>query len=224
MQTILDIYVLRTFQWYKKLHNSMGFDSCNHSMKIWKSIGIPTPKVGAHFKVGAHLGVWGFMSSHSPTLPWAWDVTPGLLLLAHTLTSPFPGREPKVRVTTQNPIVYYHSSALGSSILDELVSQIMLGPPSQNAWKRGELKKKGKTIQGRPTLLIITKGGWSSYLTIEKCHHGSKMSSTKHVSDLGMSQYVLWSTFRRARLVHSHRKRWACEPTTATTICTGSLI
>jgi hypothetical protein len=44
----------------------------NCSLKIWESIGIPIPKVGAH------LGVWGFIPSHSPTLPRAWNVTPGL--------------------------------------------------------------------------------------------------------------------------------------------------
>jgi hypothetical protein len=69
---ILDIYVLRAFQWYKELLNPMGFDPYNRSLKIQESIGTPTPKVGAH------LGVWGFILSHSPTLPRTWDVTPGL--------------------------------------------------------------------------------------------------------------------------------------------------
>jgi hypothetical protein len=39
----------------------MGFDPCNHSMKIWESIGTPTPNVGFH------LGVWRF---NSHTLPY----------------------------------------------------------------------------------------------------------------------------------------------------------
>jgi len=43
----------------------MGFDPCNHAMKIWKLIKIPIPKVGAR------LGVWGFIPSYSPTLPGA---------------------------------------------------------------------------------------------------------------------------------------------------------
>jgi hypothetical protein len=68
---ILSIYVPRAFQWYKKFFNPMSFDPCNHSLKIWKSIGTPTPKVGAH------LGMWGFIPSHSPTLMGAWNVTPG---------------------------------------------------------------------------------------------------------------------------------------------------
>jgi hypothetical protein len=50
----------------------MGFDPWNCSTKIWESIRTPTPKVGAH------LGVWRFIPSHSPTLPRAWNVTPKL--------------------------------------------------------------------------------------------------------------------------------------------------
>ncbi len=40
----------------------MNFDPYNRLLKIWESIGTPTPKVGVH------LGVWGFIPSHSPTL------------------------------------------------------------------------------------------------------------------------------------------------------------
>jgi hypothetical protein len=50
----------------------MCFDPWNCSLKIWKSIGTPTPKMGAH------LGMWKFIPSHSPTLPKAWNVTPML--------------------------------------------------------------------------------------------------------------------------------------------------
>jgi hypothetical protein len=69
---ILDIYVPKKFQWYKELLNLMGFDPYNCSLKVWKSIGTPTPKMGAH------LGVWGFIPSHSPTFPRTWNVTPRL--------------------------------------------------------------------------------------------------------------------------------------------------
>jgi len=69
---ILDIYVLRIFQWYKKLFNPMNFGPWNHPLKIQESIGTPTPKMKVH------LGVWGFISSHLPTLLGAWNVTPGL--------------------------------------------------------------------------------------------------------------------------------------------------
>jgi hypothetical protein len=69
---ILDIYVPKVFQWYKKPHNPMGFDPCNHFLKIWESIRTLMPKVGVH------LGVWGFIPSHSPTFLRAWNVIPGL--------------------------------------------------------------------------------------------------------------------------------------------------
>jgi uncharacterized membrane protein YhdT len=50
----------------------MVLEPCNCSLQVRESIGITTPKVGAH------LGVWGFIPSHCPTLPGAWDVTPEL--------------------------------------------------------------------------------------------------------------------------------------------------
>ncbi len=71
-EPILNIYVLRFFQCYKELLNPMGFDPWNYSLKIWKSVETPTPKVGAH------LGVWGFIPSHFLTFPGAWNVTPRL--------------------------------------------------------------------------------------------------------------------------------------------------
>ncbi len=40
----------------------MSFDLCNHPLKIQESIEIPTTKVGAN------LGMWGFIPSHFPTL------------------------------------------------------------------------------------------------------------------------------------------------------------
>ncbi len=73
-ETIWNIYVLRAFQWYKERLNPMSFYLCNCSLKIQKSTGILTPKVGAP------LGVWWrFIPSHSPIVPGAWDATPGLL-------------------------------------------------------------------------------------------------------------------------------------------------
>jgi hypothetical protein len=67
---ILDIYVPRTFQWYKRIFNPMCFDPWNFSLKIRESIWTSIPKVGTH------LEVWGFIPSHSPTLPGTWNVTP----------------------------------------------------------------------------------------------------------------------------------------------------
>ncbi len=66
---ILDIYILISFQWYKECFNPMSFEPCNLPLKIWKSIETPTPKVWAY------LGVCGFIPSHSPTFPRAWNVT-----------------------------------------------------------------------------------------------------------------------------------------------------
>jgi hypothetical protein len=40
----------------------MGFDPYNHSLKIRESIETPTPKMWTH------LGVWGLVPSHSPTV------------------------------------------------------------------------------------------------------------------------------------------------------------
>jgi hypothetical protein len=39
------------FNVIKKLLNPMGYDRYNCSLKIWESIGIPTPKVGAQLGV-----------------------------------------------------------------------------------------------------------------------------------------------------------------------------
>jgi len=76
-EPILDIYILRAFQWYKEPFNPMGFDPCNCSLKIWKFIKTPTPKVGAH------LGVWGFIPSHSSTLLGAWMWLSGFIFGLH---------------------------------------------------------------------------------------------------------------------------------------------
>jgi hypothetical protein len=37
-ELILDIYVSIVFQWYKELFKAMGFDPCNHALKIQESI------------------------------------------------------------------------------------------------------------------------------------------------------------------------------------------
>jgi len=68
-EPILDFYVSRIFQWYKKTFNPMNFDPYNCPLKIQKSIETPIPKVEVH------LGMWGFIVSHSSTLPRTWNVT-----------------------------------------------------------------------------------------------------------------------------------------------------
>jgi len=96
-EPISEIYDPKDFQWYKEDFNPMGFDPYNCFLKIQKSIMTPTPKMGAH------LGMWGFISSHFPTLPGAWDVTPGFPLLARTFLSLYLGHKPKAKVATLSP-------------------------------------------------------------------------------------------------------------------------
>jgi hypothetical protein len=62
-EPILNIFILRTFQWYKELFNPMSFDPWNPYLKIWNSIRILTPQLEVH------LGMCGFIPSHSFTLP-----------------------------------------------------------------------------------------------------------------------------------------------------------
>ncbi len=76
-EPILDIYVLRAFQWYKYFFNPLNFDLSNYFLKNKKSIEIPTPKVRAH------LGVCGFIPSHYPTLLRVWMWLPSCILSLH---------------------------------------------------------------------------------------------------------------------------------------------
>jgi hypothetical protein len=71
-EPILNIYIRKAFQLYKEIFNPMSFDPYNCPLRIQESIKTPT------FKMGAYLGVRGFIPSHSPTLPGAWNVTPEL--------------------------------------------------------------------------------------------------------------------------------------------------
>jgi hypothetical protein len=66
---ISDIYISIAFQWYKKLFKMMGFDPYNHALKIWESIW------DSNSQHGVHLGVWGFIPSHSLALSGTCDVT-----------------------------------------------------------------------------------------------------------------------------------------------------
>jgi hypothetical protein len=93
-EPILDIYVPRCFQSYNELFNPMVFHPWNCSLKIWKSITTLTPNVGVH------LEMWGFIPSHSPTLPRAWNVTPELPFWPTRLQARCLGHEPKTRVAT----------------------------------------------------------------------------------------------------------------------------
>jgi len=74
---ILDIYVPRAFQRYKKRHKTLRFDPSNRSLKFQEFTETSSPIVGVA------LGVWRLTPSHSPTLPGISDVTPGLPLGLH---------------------------------------------------------------------------------------------------------------------------------------------
>ncbi len=84
----------KRFLRHKELFNPMSFNPWNCFLKIRKSIRTPT------LKVGIHLGVWGFIPPHSPTLPGIWNVTPRLHSLTHILASPCLGRKPKAKIMT----------------------------------------------------------------------------------------------------------------------------
>ncbi len=62
-EPILDIYVLKAFQWCRELFDQIGFDPWNCSLKIWESIGTPTPKMGAH--LGVYRGSFPHILLHS---------------------------------------------------------------------------------------------------------------------------------------------------------------
>ncbi len=92
-EPISNIFVPEAFQWYKIHLNSMSFDTCTCSLKIWKSIRTPTPNMGVH------LGVWEFFPSHS-LHSQEHEMGLSSLVLARTLASLCLGREPKARVAT----------------------------------------------------------------------------------------------------------------------------
>ncbi len=91
---ILDIFVPRSFQRYKKLFKPLSFDPYNCPLKIWEFTGTPSPKVGVF------LGVWGFIPSHSFALPGACGMTPEFFSWPATLQALCLGCKPKARVAT----------------------------------------------------------------------------------------------------------------------------
>jgi hypothetical protein len=57
-EPILNIYILRDFQWYKNFFNPMNFDPLNRYLKIWDFIGILI------HKMGVDLGLCEFIPSN----------------------------------------------------------------------------------------------------------------------------------------------------------------
>jgi hypothetical protein len=103
-EPILNIYVPRIFQWYKEFFNPMGFGPWNTSLKIQDSIGIRT------LKVGVHLGVCGFIPSHSRECKCdSW-----VALSACTFSCLCFGRKPKIRIVIiTNYIIFGIEMKLG---------------------------------------------------------------------------------------------------------------
>jgi hypothetical protein len=62
-EPILDIYVLRAFEWYQERNNPLRFDPSTRPLKFRESTGTPSPKMGVA------LGVWVFTPSHFLALP-----------------------------------------------------------------------------------------------------------------------------------------------------------
>jgi len=116
----LDIYVPRPFWWCKEMFNSMNFDSYNRLLKVQKSIGTLTPKVGIH------LGVWGFIPSHIPTLMGAWNVTPGLHSWPTSFATTCLHHKLKVKVATH--VTFLHFKRSMSSLISPLWSQLEHNP------------------------------------------------------------------------------------------------
>jgi len=104
-EPILKIYVLINFQWYEELFKPLGFDPCNHSLNIQESMGTPTPNMGVH------LGVWGFIPSHSFALPGHENTTIGLSLGSHPCKPFALVASPRLRLRHSNS---QHGSPFGS--------------------------------------------------------------------------------------------------------------
>ncbi len=94
---ILDIYVLRAFQSYRKIFNLMGFHPCNFFLKIWESIGTLTSQSGSSFE---SVEVHTLTLSHTPTLLGSMKCDPQASLLARTFMSPYFSCKPRVKVAT----------------------------------------------------------------------------------------------------------------------------
>jgi len=76
-EPISDIYIPKSFQWYKECHKPLSFGFSNRSLKFRESTDTASPKVGVA------LGVWGFTPSHFLRLSGVCDVTPDFSLGPH---------------------------------------------------------------------------------------------------------------------------------------------
>jgi hypothetical protein len=76
---ILDIYISIDFQWYNKIFNSLGFDPCNHPLKIQESTETPNSQNGSSLgSVRVHSLTFSFTlelplgPQPCKPLPWSW--------------------------------------------------------------------------------------------------------------------------------------------------------
>jgi hypothetical protein len=76
-EPILDINILKSFQWYKEIFYEISFDSSNCFLNIQYSIGTLTPKVEVH------LGVCGLIPSHFFALLKVWMWLPSCTFNLH---------------------------------------------------------------------------------------------------------------------------------------------
>jgi hypothetical protein len=99
---ILDIYIPRTFQWYKELFNSIIFDPWNCRLKMWEHGDSNSQNWSSLRSVGVHF----FTLSYTPR-NMKCDLRASLL--ACTFASPCLGRKPKVKVVIgiiqESPII-----------------------------------------------------------------------------------------------------------------------
>jgi hypothetical protein len=136
-EPILNIYVPRTFQWYKEISIQWVLTPWNCSLKIQESIRTPTPKMGGH------LGVWRFIPSHSPALhtPGSMKCDSWASFLASTFISPYLGHESKVRVVTLTLSYHWINIKCDCSLIIKGKYVLNVNGSLVNKWK-------GKALSG----------------------------------------------------------------------------
>jgi hypothetical protein len=105
----------------------MGFDPCNHSLKIWKSIRTPTSKVEIIWKCGFHSFTLLHSQEHEMWLPRS--------LLAHTFTSHCLGCKPKAWVVTYSifqKILQYPQNIFKNHVYNQCIFTIPLHKGGDN--------------------------------------------------------------------------------------------
>jgi len=106
-ELILDIFIPIAFHWYKERLNPLSFDAYNRPLKIWESIGTPTPKVELPWGVRVH----SLTPSHTPGSMLCDSRLPSL---ARNLANPCLSHKPKAKVTTRT-LLFHESSNLNPS-------------------------------------------------------------------------------------------------------------